>query len=115
MPGLLASLTFLSRTALLVMLILLYAYFHQSTGRLAQPIRLVVAGQFILLIWVWTTSLFQLVAWIHPADLAGDFGMQWVWIPNSFLALALARLLFRLYSGDFELPRNADREGGHDA
>jgi len=95
-------LAFLTRSAALVVLLLLYRYFRQSSGKLVRPIRQVIGAFAFLLAWVWTASLGEVISFWPRAGAVVEYGSSWIWVPNAVISIALVQLLVRLYLRDLE-------------
>lgn len=102
MPDTLTVLAFIMRSAGLFVLVLLYLYFRQSSGRLVRPVRQVIAAFAFMLLWVWVVSLGDMANWSPHGRQLSEYGTRWIWLPNMVIDVFLAQFLIRLYLRDLD-------------
>lgn len=89
-------LAFVFRSMALVCLAILSNFFRTATGPMVKPFRQLFWALMFLLAWVEVASVAELIGYINSAHAVVELSINWIFIPNLVITVALMRLLLHL-------------------
>ena len=90
-------LAFTFRTSALVCLVLLVSFFSRATGPMVPRFKELFWALAFLLMWVEVASVAELVGYMDRAHSIVELTVNWIFVPNLVISIALLRLLLHLH------------------